>query len=85
MEVNAHEDSFEAVKAFVHATFEGAVLEEFYGGRLKFRLPAQADMSLSALFGAVEQEKARCAPHHRQFTTLQFESVCSRGHLPGCE
>jgi len=57
MEIVAAERSIRRVQKFVEKMFEGAKLEEFHAGRLKYHLPKQ-NMSLSAIFKAIEQHKA---------------------------
>jgi len=63
----------EKVQDYVSSTFEGAVLEEHYGDRIKYQLPSQLDLSLSDLFGAVEQAKERLdiADYALSQTTLE--------------
>jgi len=57
MEISTAERSVPRVKEFVESLFQGAVLEEQHAGRLKYQLPQQ-NMSLAAIFGALERAKA---------------------------
>jgi len=60
LEINTRDtpDALENVKTFVQQTFQSAELQEFHAGRIKYQIPQQ-NMSLSAIFGAIENVKER--------------------------
>ena len=63
-----------AVKQFVATTFQGALLEEEHGGRLKYRLPMEG-LSLSRVFGAIEGGKGALAIDDYSVSQSTLEQV----------
>jgi len=58
LEINTDEEHEKAVETFVEQTFKGSELKESHAGRLKYEIPQQ-DISLSAIFSAMEENKPR--------------------------
>jgi ABC-type multidrug transport system ATPase subunit len=58
VELNSQASHIQALKSFMHETFEGARLEEDHETRLKYLLPPQK-MSLSHIFRQVESQQER--------------------------